>query len=65
MADKIEIEKVELEPEPEAPAEPFVPEHGFVDQYGETYVHAHDEDGNYVGWYKLPSKEALAERDGD
>lgn len=62
MTDKIEIERVELD---EVPSEPFVPEHGSVDQYGETFVHEFDKDGNYIGWHKEPSAEVLAERDGE
>lgn len=37
---------------------------GHIDPFGETYVYEYDEDGNFVGWHKEPSAEALAERDG-
>ena len=59
--------KITSEDAETAPASgPGYPSHpdGYVDEWGETYVYEYDEDGNYIGWGKLPSKEALAARDG-
>lgn len=30
-------------------------EDGTVDANGETVVHVYDEDGNVIGWHKLPA----------
>ena len=63
MAEKTEITSADAETE-KVVAPPHIPEDGFVDENGETFVHEFDADGNYTGWHKLPSKEALAARDG-